>query len=198
VSAPTPSAVARTAAPGATATEAPAGVAAPREPIRVRMSIVLLGVLAVLVAELVAGVLSGVEPHLLGVGMCLSTVVVLGLVFCFGAITIAGFAAGAGAAGVVVLEPGWLPVALLALAVMAVVCGLAPGWARVEAWQAVRSAPVGENGQKALGRPAATSLPSRLAVRWRTDRVVAAFLVLAFPPVFVTGAIAFITWTGNR
>jgi hypothetical protein len=41
-------------------------------------------------------------------------------------------------------------------------------------------------------------LPSRLTVRWRTDRVVAAFLVLAFPPVFVTAAIAFITWTGHR
>ena len=168
------------------------------DPIRVRMGIVLLAVLAVLVAELVAGILVDVPLHLLGVGMCLSTVVVFGLVFCFGAITIAGFAAGAGAAGVVVLEPRHLVPALLALAVMALVCGLAPGWARVEAWQAVRSAPVGENGQKALGRPAATSLPSRLTVRWRTDRVVAAFLVLAFPPVFVTAAIAFITWTGHR
>ncbi|SCX61068.1 hypothetical protein SAMN03159343_0044 [Klenkia marina] len=190
------------AVPGGVAVPAavavPGAVAAPREPIRVRMGVVLLAVLAVLVAELVAGVLVGVPPHLLGVGMCLSTVVVFGLVFCFGAITIAGFAAGAGAAGVVVLEPGWLAPALLALAVMAVVCGLAPGWARVEAWQAVRSAPVGEAGQRALSSSAPTSLPSRLAVRWRTDRVVAAFLVLAFPPVFVTAAIAFITWTAHR
>lgn len=185
--------------PAASSAELGAGPdAAPREPIRVRMGIVLLTVLAALVAELVAGVLLGVPMHLLGVVMCLSTVAVFGLVFCLGAITIAGFAAGAGAAGVVVLEPGRLVPALLVLAVMAVVCGLAPGWARVEAWQAVRSAPVGEAAQRAAGRSAAPSLPSRLAVRWRTDRVVAAFLVLAFPPVFVTAAIAFITWTGHR
>jgi hypothetical protein len=169
-----------------------------QDPIRVRMGIVLLAVLSVLVAELVAGILLAVPLHLLGVGMCLSTVVVFGLVFCLGAITIAGFAAGVGAAGVVVLEPHRLVPALVALAIMAVACGLAPGWARVEAWQAVRSAPVGESGQRALNGSAATSLPSRLKVRWRTDRVVAAFLVLAFPPVFVTAAIAFITWTGNR
>ncbi|MEI4273336.1 hypothetical protein TEK04_16570 [Klenkia sp. LSe6-5] len=185
--------------------------AAPREPIRVRMGAVLLVVVAGLAVELVAGLLTEVPPDLLWLGMCLSTVVVFGAVFCFGAITIAGFAAGAGAAGVAVLRPDELPTVLVALAVMAVVCGLAPGWARVEAWQAARSAPTSEGaaGAGAAGAGAAgagtaalpagrRALPSRLRVRWRTDRVVAAFLVLAFPPVFVTAAIAFISWTAHR
>ncbi|MEI4280457.1 hypothetical protein [Klenkia terrae] len=177
--------------------------AAPRDPIRIPMGSVLLVALALLVVELVAGVLTRTDLHVLALGMCVSATVLFGLVFSLGAITIAGFAAGAASAGVVVLEPEHLVTVLLALVVTAVVCGLAPGWARVEAWQAVRSAPLSGREQSAVAQvPLAAQrragLPSRLRVRWRSDRVFAAFLVLAFPPVFVTGAIAFVTWTANR
>ena len=178
---------------------------APRDPIRIPMSSVLLVALALLVVELVAGLLTRTELHVLWLGMCVSAAALFGLVFSLGAITIAGFAAGAASAGIVVLEPDHLVTVLLALVVTAVVCGLAPGWARVEAWQAIRSTPLSGREEAALAQvPLATlrraGLPSRLRVRvrWRSDRVFAAFLVLAFPPVFVTGAIAFVTWTANR
>ncbi|KQS66080.1 hypothetical protein [Modestobacter sp. Leaf380] len=178
--------------PTATATAAPP--AAVRSPIRIPMGPVLLACLALVVVELVAALLTMTPLHTALLGACLTVVVVFGAVFAFGAITIAGFAAGAGAAGVVVLEPRHLVLTLVAMAVIAVVCGLAPGWARVEAWQAARSA-----GAPLTGDGVRTSrLPGRLAVLWRTDRVVAAFLVLSFPPVFVTGAVAFITWTATR
>ncbi|SDO52231.1 hypothetical protein SAMN05660199_02064 [Klenkia soli] len=175
----------------------------PRDPIRIPMSSVLLVTVAVLVVELVTGLLTRTDLHLLWLGMSVSAAVLFGLVFSLGAITIAGFAAGAASAGVVVLEPGHLVTVLLVLVVTAVVCGLAPGWARVEAWQAVRSTPLsareeGAVAQVPLVQQQRASLPSRLRVRWRSDRVFAAFLVLAFPPVFVTAAIAFVTWTENR
>lgn len=162
-------------------------------PIRVPMAPVLLGCLALVTVELVVALLTRTPLHTALVGGCLSLVVVFGSVFAFGAITIAGFAAGAGAAGVVVLEPGNLLLTLLVLALVAVVCGIAPGWARVEAWQALRSA-----GATPDSAARSSRLPGRLAVLWRTDRVVAAFLVLAFPPVFVTGAVAFVQWTATR
>lgn len=165
-----------------------------RSPIRIPMSAVLLGCAGLAAVELVAALLTGLSLHAALVAVCATVVLVFGAVFSLGAITIAGFATGAGAAGVVVLEPGHLVRTLVVLALIAVLCGLAPGWARVEAWQAARSG----------GSPPATSgdrrsrLPGRLAVLWRTDRVVAAFLVLAFPPVFVTGALAFVSWTAGR
>jgi len=171
--------------------------AAPRHPIRIPMTAVLLVALALVAVELVVALLTTTDLHLTLIGVCATLVLLFGLVFSLGAITIAGFAAGAGAAGLVVLEPGHLLSTLLVLVVVALVCGVAPGWARVEAWQAARS--TGAPLEPAPGDTSPGSgLPSRLRVLWRTDRVVAAFLVLAFPPVFVTGALAFITWTQHR
>ena len=51
---------------------------------------------------------------------------------------------------------------------------------------------------RATSEPAAPPALAWLRLRWRSDRVFAAFLVLAFPPVFVTAAIAFVTWTAGR
>ncbi len=180
---------------GETGSEAPAVVPSPiRSPIRIPMGPVLLGLVALVVVEMVAALLTMTSLHTTLLGACVTLVVVFGVVFAFGAITIAGFAAGAGAAGVVVLEPGHLLPTLVVTAAIALVCGVAPGWARVEAWQAARS--TGASVVAGSLRP--TRLPGRLAVLWRTDRVVAAFLVLSFPPVFVTGALAFIHWTATR
>ncbi|MCO7221617.1 hypothetical protein [Klenkia sp. PcliD-1-E] len=152
-----------------------------QEPVRLPMAVVLVGVLAGLAVAAGVGLLTGVPGALLWPGLCVLAALVLGAVFVLGAITVSGFAAGAATAGVVVLEPDHLPLVLAGTAVAALLCGVAPGWARVEAWQAARS-----------GGPPAP------APRWRTDRVVAAFLVLAFPPVFVTGAVAFVSWTATR
>ncbi|SDC59453.1 hypothetical protein SAMN05660690_2057 [Geodermatophilus telluris] len=107
-------------------------------------------------------------------------------VFCLGAVTVAGFVAGAGLAGVVLLVPGSLPPTLAATVVLALVCGVAPGWVRVEAWQAARAAGAAE--------PPA---PGRLRGRWRTDRVLAAWLVLAFPPALAAAAEAFVSWSAG-
>ncbi|SDG44580.1 hypothetical protein [Klenkia brasiliensis] len=154
---------------------------APREPVRLPMAVVLVLLLAGLAVAAGAGLLADVPTRLLWPGLCVLAALALGAVFVLGAITVAGFAAGAATAGAVALEPGSLPVALAGTAVAALLCGVAPAWARVEAWQATRS-----------------SAPPAAGPRWRTDRVVAAFLVLAFPPVFVTGAIAFVSWTATR
>jgi len=156
-------------------------VVEPREPVRLPMGVVLVAVLAGLAVAAGAGLLTDVPQALLWPGLCLLAALVLGAVFVLGAITVSGFAAGAATAGLTALKPASLPWALAGTAVAALLCGVAPAWARVEAWQAARSAG-----------------PVAPAPRWRTDRVVAAFLVLAFPPVFVTGAIAFVSWTATR
>jgi hypothetical protein len=128
-----------------------------------------------------------------------------GIVFCASAVTVAGFVAGAGAAGLVATEGVGLPVLLAGAAVFALGTGIAPGWARVEAWQAVRSAPLTAEEEAAIAqRPLTPSgrrlwTPGiRLSNYWRTDRVLAAFLVLAFPPSVTWAALEFVTWTANR
>ncbi|GHE13756.1 hypothetical protein [Klenkia taihuensis] len=157
------------------------GPVAVREPVRLPMAVVLVLVLAGLAVAAGVGLLTDVPAALLWPGLCLLAALVFGAVFVLGAITVSGFAAGAATAGVAALEPGHLPLVLAGTAGAALLCGVAPAWARVEAWQAARSAG-----------------PAAPAPRWRTDRVVAAFLVLAFPPVFVTGAVAFVSWTATR
>lgn len=108
-------------------------------------------------------------------------IVAFGLVFCLGAVTVAGFAAGAAAAGLVVLQPDTLLPVLGGAALLAVGCGLAPGWTRVEAWQAAHARPL--PAEEATVVPADDrSRIRRLRDRWRSDRVFAAFLVLAFHP----------------
>lgn len=164
--------------------------AAVADPVRVPMPAVLLGSTGLVTAEGVAGVLTGVPLDLLLTGVCATLVAVSALVFVLGAVTLAGFVAGAAAAGVVVLGPGRLVVVLLVMALVALCCGIAPGWARVEAWQAARSTAAVTTASVPAGPPRGG--PARY---WRTDRVVAAFLVLAFPPVFVTGALAFVSWS---
>jgi hypothetical protein len=143
---------------------------------------------------LAVAVVVTLEAGLLGLGVSGRTVLALGsatvglaaaLVFCLGAVTVAGFATGVAAAALMlVLGTGLLPVLAGAL-VVALGCGVAPGWRRVEAWQAAR------NGSAVAG--AADG-----AVLWRTDRVLAAFLVLAFPPLVTVGALAFAAWSTTR
>lgn len=152
-----------------------------REPVRLPMAVVLVVVLGGVAVAAGVGLLADVPSALLWPGSCLAAALAFGAVFVLGAITVSGFAAGAATAGFTALDPGHLPLALAGTAVAALLCGVAPAWARVEAWQAARSAG-----------------PVAPAPRWRTDRVVAAFLVLAFPPVFVTGALAFLGWTASR
>ena len=160
------------------------------DPVRVPMPAVLLTSTGLVTAEGVTGVLTGVPVDLLLTGVCATLVVIGALVFVLGAVTLAGFAAGAAAAGIVVLGPDRLPAVLLGMAVVAVCCGVAPAWARVEAWQAARSTAAVATSSSPTRRPRRG--PARY---WRTDRVVAAFLVLAFPPVFLTGALAFVSWS---
>ena len=88
---------------------------------------------------------------------------------------------------------------------LALVCGVAPGWARVEAWQAIRArALTSEEEAAAAQRPVSGSGPRRwtpgvrLRTYWRTDRVLAAFLVLAFPPSITAFALWFLDWTAGR
>ncbi|MGY5885961.1 hypothetical protein [Modestobacter lacusdianchii] len=128
-----------------------------------------------------------------------------GLVFCLGAVTVAGFAAGAAAAGLVVLQPGALLPLLGGAALLALCCGVAPGWARVEAWQAAHSRPLTAEEEAAVGQRALSADRSRgwsrgvrLRNYWRTDRVVAAFLVLAFHPCVAAFSLWFIDWTHGR
>ncbi|SFP58829.1 hypothetical protein SAMN05660464_3582 [Geodermatophilus dictyosporus] len=124
-------------------------------------------------------------------GACTVLAVAYAVVFCLGAVSVAGFVAGAGMAGVVLLVPGSLPVALAAALVVAVACGLAPGWARVEAWQATRTA-------TPTAATSASGGPGRVRGPWRTDRVLAAWLVLAFPPALTAAAVAFVSWSAAR
>jgi hypothetical protein len=128
-----------------------------------------------------------------------------GLVFCLGAVTVAGFAAGVAAAGLVVLYQGTLLPLLGGAALLALACGFAPGWARVEAWQAAQSRPLTAEEEAAIGQRALSGdrrrgwTPGvRLRNYWRADRVLAAFLVLAFHPLMAAFSLWFIDWTARR
>jgi hypothetical protein len=128
-----------------------------------------------------------------------------GLVFCLGAVTVAGFATGLAAAGLVVLDQSTLLPLLGGAALLALACGFAPGWARVEAWQAAQSRPLTAEeeaaiAQRSLGGDRRRSWASGVRLRnyWRTDRVLAAFLVLAFHPVVAAFSLWFIDWTSRR
>jgi len=131
--------------------------------------------------------------------------VAFGLVFCLAAVTVAGFAAGAAAAGLVVLDHASLLPILGGAAALALACGIAPGWARVEAWQAAHSRALTAEEEASLARRSLTGSGSRwwapgvrLRNHWRADRVGAAFLVLAFHPCMAAFSLWFIEWTAAR
>jgi hypothetical protein len=180
---------------------ATAGPTLPRVPMR-RVLLASAAVLAVETAVMLATDRSLHEVLLPGYLILMTT---FGLVFCLGAVTVAGFAAGAAAAGLVVLEHGSLPWLLVGAAVLALGCGIAPGWARVEAWQATHSRPLTAEEEAAAaqrslaaGRGRLWTPGVRLRHYWRTDRVVAAFLVLSFHPLLAAFAVWYVGWSSGR
>ena len=180
---------------------ATAGATPPRVPMRRVLAVCAV----VLVAESAAMLLTDRSVQDLLLPGYLILMVAFGLVFCLGAVTVAGFAAGAAAAGLVVLDQGMLLPLLGGAALLAVGCGLAPGWARVEAWQAARSRVLTAEEEAAVGQRALSADRSRgwsrgvrLRNYWRTDRVLAAFLVLAFHPTMAAFSLWFIDWTSRR
>ncbi|WP_369137115.1 hypothetical protein [Modestobacter versicolor] len=177
------------------------GVTPPRLPMRRVLGLSA----AVLVVETAVMLVTGQSLHDVLLPGYLILMTTFGLVFCLGAVTVAGFAAGAAGAGLVVLQPGALLPLLGGAAVLALGCGFAPGWARVEAWQAAHSRPLTAEeeaavGQRALdgGRSRGWSPGVRLRNYWRTDRVLAAFLVLAFHPLLAAFALWFTHWSAGR
>ena len=130
--------------------------------------------------------------------------VAFGAVFCLRAVTVAGFVTGVAGAGLLLLGQAGLLELLAGAAVLAVVCGIAPGWSRVEAWQATRFHVLTAAEERTLGgRPPVAVGRHRLGgagvrVTWRTDRVVAAFLVLAFPPSIAAFGLWFVSWVATR
>jgi hypothetical protein len=174
-------------------------------PPRVPMRRVLLASGGVLAVETLVMLLTDRSLHDALLPGYLILMAAFGLVFCLGAVTVAGFAAGAAAAGLVVLDHGTLPLVLAGAAVLAVGCGVAPGWARVEAWQATRSRPLTAEeeaavGQRSLGgdRSRGWAPGVRLRNYWRSDRVVAAFLVLSFSPLLAAFSLWFVGWIARR
>jgi hypothetical protein len=174
-------------------------------PPRVPMRRVLGVSSAVLVAETAVMLATDRSLHEALLPGYLILMVAFGLVFCLGAVTVAGFVAGAAAGGLVVLEHGTLLPLLGGAALLALGCGVAPGWARVEAWQAARSRPLTAEeeaavGQRALdgGRSRGWSRGVRLRNYWRADRVLAAFLVLSFLPLMAAFSLWFADWTAGR
>jgi hypothetical protein len=174
-------------------------------PPRVPMRRVLVSCAAVLAAEtaLMLGTDRALSDALLP--GYLIVMAAFGLVFCLGAVTAAGFAAGLAAAGLVVLDQSTLLPLLGGAALLAVACGVAPGWARVEAWQAAQSRPLtaeeeAATAQRALSgdRRRGWSPGVRLRNYWRADRVLAAFLVLAFHPAMAAFSLWFLDWTARR
>jgi hypothetical protein len=128
-----------------------------------------------------------------------------GLVFCLGAVTVAGFAAGLAAAGLVLLDRGALLPVFGGAALLALACGFAPGWARVEAWQAAHSRSLTGEEEAAVAQRSLSADRTRgwapgvrLRNYWRADRVVAAFLVLAYLPAMMAFSLWFIDWTTGR
>ena len=180
---------------------ATSGPTPPRVPMR-RVLVLCAVVLAVETAALSA---AGHSPHEVLLASCLVLMVAFGLVFCLAAVTVAGFAAGAAAAGLVLLDQDLLLPVVAGAALLALGCGIAPGWARIEAWQVAHSrSPTAEEeaaiGQRALGveRSRGRSRGVRLRDHWRADRVVAAFLVLAFHPLMAASSLWFIRWATGR
>jgi hypothetical protein len=173
---------------------------APRVPLR-RVFLTCAAVLAAEVALLLLMGQAWQATLLPGYAIIL---LAFGAAFCFGAVTVAGFITGAAGAGLLLLGAvGLLPL-LGGAAVLALLCGVAPGWSRVEAWQAARfqaltaqeEAAAARNASPVVGRHRVTG-PS-VRVRWRTDRVAAAFLVLAFPPSVAASSIWFVGWVSSR
>ena len=172
---------------------------------RVRMRRVLTVSGTVLVVEVAVMLATGRSLHDALLPGYLLLMVTFGLVFCLGAVTVAGFAAGAAAAGLLALQAGSLLPLLGGAALLAVCCGIAPGWARVEAWQAVHSRALTAEEEAAAAQHQVDGAPRRrwaagvrLRNYWRTDRVLAAFLVLAFPPSIMAFALWFIDWMASR
>jgi hypothetical protein len=174
-------------------------------PPRVPMRRVLRVAAAVLVVETLVMLLTDRSLHdaLLPGYVILMTA--FGLVFCLGAVTVAGFAAGAAAAGLVLLEHDSLPLLLAGAAVLALGTGVAPGWARVEAWQATQSRPLTAEEEAAVAQRSLSGDRSRgwspgvrLRNYWRADRVLAAFLVLSFCPLLAAFSLWFLSWTASR
>jgi hypothetical protein len=174
---------------------------APRVPLR-RVFLTCAGVLAAEVAVmLVLG--EGWQATLLpGYAIIL---VAFGAVFCLAAVTVAGFITGAAGAGLLLLGAVDLLPLLGGAAVLALVCGIAPGWARVEAWQATRFQALTAGEEAAVARRAPPAAVGRhridgpkARIRWRTDRVFAAFLVLAFPPSVAAFSLWFVDWVSGR
>jgi len=132
-------------------------------------------------------------------------VLAFGAVFCLAAVTAAGFVTGAAAAGLIVAHVVGLPVVLAGAAVLAVLCGLSPGWSRVESWQAARTQALTAGEEAGIARRP-LALPRgrhrvtgpRARISWRSDRVVAAFLVLAYPPCIAAFSVWFVSWAASR
>jgi hypothetical protein len=166
---------------------------------------VLVSCSAVLAGEVAVMLATGQSLHATLLPGYLILMAAFGLVFCLGAVTVAGFAAAAAAAALLVLEPGMLLPVLAGAALLALLCGVAPGWARVEAWQATRSRPLTAEEEAAAaqrslagGRHRAWTPGVRLRHYWRADRVLAAFLVLAFPPCITAFSVWLVGWLAGR
>jgi hypothetical protein len=195
------SATAAPLTPPADAVRALAGVRPPR----VRLARVFLTCGLVLGAEIVLMLLVGRDWHeALVPGYAILTLA-FAAVFVLGAVTVAGFVAGAAGAGLVVLHLAGLPLVLGAAAGVALLCGVSPGWARVEAWQAARAQALTAGEEAAIARRAPRIAGGRHRVRgprlragWRSDRVIAAFLVLAFPPAVAAFGLWFVDWVSSR
>jgi hypothetical protein len=175
--------------------------APPRVPIR---RVLLVGT-AVLAAETALMLVTDRALSDLLLPGYLIVMVAFGLVFCLGAVTAAGLAAGLAAAGLVVLDQGTLLPLLGGAALLSLACGVAPGWARVESWQAAQSRPLTAEEEAAIAQRALSadrrrgwSPGVRLRNYWRADRVLAAFLLLAFSPAMAAFTIWFLSWTAGR
>ncbi len=171
-------------------------VASSAAPAQVPMARVTLACAGLVAVEVAAALLVGLPRHQALLGACSVLAIAFATVFCLGAVTVAG--AGAGAAGVVLLVPGSLPATLGAALLVALACGTAPGWAGVEAWQATRTSALTAAEEVTAARDASGDPPAGLRALWRTDRVLAAFLVLAFPPGLTAAALAFVSWSAGR
>lgn len=178
------------------------GVERTRPPVRVRLDRVSMLCAALLAAETaVVLALSGTVRTAL-IAAVVTVMIVFALVFCLRAVTVSGFAAAAGAAGLVVLEPRSLLPVLGGAVLLAIVCGLAPGWVQVERWQAqvgttaVSAAEATPRGPDRADRP--RTRVRQLCANWRSDRVVAVLLVLVYPPLAAAGALWAITWMAGR
>jgi hypothetical protein len=184
--------------------EARADVAWAVRPPRAHLRRVFLTCGVVLGAEIpLMLALDGSWQHALLPGY-LILMVAFGAVFVLAAVTVAGFTAGVAAAGLVALDVVEVPVVLAGAAILAVACGLSPGWARVDTWQAARSMALTAGEEAAVSRaPLPAAGPHRPVgpgrrFSWRGDRVVAAFLVLAFPPAFAEFSLWFVGWVAQR